>query len=318
MVLVVGGLLVAGAVGLIVSRQRPEGPSATTALPAAAPPRVAAPDPSAPEAAQPNASSSHASSPDASSPGAAPWEVADPTPVPPPPAERETPQKDEPDGTTTSKRTLYDRVLASTAWVLCPTGGNKLDSGTGCVMSRARRLVLTSDHVVEANDQVFVFFPTYQNDELVLQRDHYFKRATRIRGHVVARDRERDLALVELESLPAEARELALASGSPRPSDTIHTVGNPGTSGALWVYTPGTVRAVYAADYTTAEGRYHIHSRVVETNSAINEGDSGGPVVNDQGELVGVNQSHAVNAQLVSKSIDITEIRTFLRPYLPR
>jgi len=57
---------------------------------------------------------------------------------------------------------------------------------------------------------------------------------------------KRDLALIQLEgAIPTEARSLKLSKESPSPGQRVHSVGNPGASGALWVYTPGSVRQVY-------------------------------------------------------------------------
>ena len=56
----------------------------------------------------------------------------------------------------------------------------------------------------------------------------------------------------------------------------------------------------------------------METQAPINSGDSGGPVLNSKGELVAIAQAIAPNARLVSYSVDISEVRTFLAsPWKP-
>jgi len=90
----------------------------------------------------------------------------------------------------------------------------------------------------------------------------------------------------------------------------IHSIGNPATSQALWVYTNGTVRSVYPKKLITNAGEHEF--KVVETDSPINEGDSGGPVVNAAGELVAVTQAYTNNGRLVSYSVDVTEVKKFL------
>lgn len=49
-----------------------------------------------------------------------------------------------------------------------------------------------------------------------------------------------------------------------------------------------------------------------ETQSPINPGDSGGPVVNAAGELIGIAQSISPKARLVSYNVDISEVRAFM------
>ena len=65
----------------------------------------------------------------------------------------------------------------------------------------------------------------------------------------------------------------------------MHSIGNPGTSGALWVYTPGKVRQVYSKKWKAKLDERNIHTfqaKVIETDSPTNPGDSGGPLVNDR------------------------------------
>jgi hypothetical protein len=94
----------------------------------------------------------------------------------------------------------------------------------------------------------------------------------------------------------------------------VHSVGNPGGSGALWVYTPGKVRQVYQKNWRAeVDGKtLSFKAKVVETDSATNPGDSGGPLVNDQGELVGVTQGGAIKAQLLSTFVDVGEVKRIL------
>src|SRR5207249_1567090 len=81
---------------------------------------------------------------------------------------------------------------------------------------------------------------------------------------------------------------------------------------------PGAVRQVYRKQFSTSgkDGKdsFKVDARVVETQSPVNSGDSGGPVVNDQGELVAVVQGHAPDAQarLVSYFIDVSEVKALM------
>jgi hypothetical protein len=55
-----------------------------------------------------------------------------------------------------------------------------------------------------------------------------------------------------------------------------------------------------------------FEAKVIETDSPTNPGDSGGPLLNDKGELVGVTQGGATNAQLVSTFVDVSEVKQLL------
>src|SRR5882762_3736971 len=68
-------------------------------------------------------------------------------------------------------------------------------------------------------------------------------------------DIPRDLALIQLDSIPEDVLELKISSEGATPGDTVHSVGNPGVSGALWVYTSGSVRSVYKKKWKMIAGR---------------------------------------------------------------
>jgi S1-C subfamily serine protease len=217
----------------------------------------------------------------------------------------------EPDGAK-----VYQQVLKSICWIQSPRERGQLATGTGSLVDAKLRLVLTNYHVVGNADRVEAVFPQFERGKLIAERDYYVENLRRlgIRGRVVARDRTRDLALIQLQEIPRGVVAIPIAEASPMPGQSVHSVGNPGKSGALWVYTPGKVRQVYFKRWKAKIGdeTANFEAEVVETDSATNPGDSGGPLVNDQGELVGVTQGGAVGASLLSTFIDVSEVRRFL------
>ena len=185
---------------------------------------------------------------------------------------------------------IYKNTLHSTVWVLAKnTEGTS--SGTGVLVDKDRKLVVTNFHVVGDARAAVIFFPELKDDQPIVSRNHYLTNVKRlgVRGRVVAVDRKRDLALVQLQKLPAHAQALPLATQSIGPGEDVQSIGNPGSTEALWVYTSGTVRAVYQKKFRTGAGEHDF--KVVETQSPINSGDSGGPVVNSEGQLVAISQA---------------------------
>jgi S1-C subfamily serine protease len=210
---------------------------------------------------------------------------------------------------------VYQNALKSTVWIQSERGSS-LATGSGSLIDRRRCLVLTNYHVVGNIDRASVYFPAYRDGKDVIAERAYYRqhRERAIRGRVVARDPQADLAIIQLDRVPDGAQALVLAPRSPAPGQSVHSIGNPGGSGALWVYTPGRVRQVYHKRWQAElDGRRAtFEAKVVETDSATNPGDSGGPLVNDRVELVGVTQGGAVNAQLLSVFVDVTEVQRFL------
>ncbi|MFN4260871.1 MAG: trypsin-like peptidase domain-containing protein [Gemmataceae bacterium] len=210
---------------------------------------------------------------------------------------------------------IYQRALKSTVWILSPVGGGRAASGTGSLIDAQRKLILTNHHVVGNREEVMVLFPTIQNGKLVAEKDYYLdqvRAGNRISGKVIKTDSKRDLAVIQLESVPQGALALLLAAKSAGPGQDVHSVGNPGQSGALWVYTSGKVRQVYNKRWRSAPDGAEREAQIVETQSPTNPGDSGGPLMNDRGELVAVTQGGALDANLLSIFIDISEVRAFL------
>jgi S1-C subfamily serine protease len=223
-----------------------------------------------------------------------------------------------------SGKDIFQRVLRSAVWIAhaADTGDGRMGvaSGSGSLIDMAGRHVLTNFHVVGNQDAVSVFFPEFDgNKKLIAVRDHYVKKlfsSGGIRGKVVYRDRKRDLAIIQLPQLPAGVGPVPLAAESVGPGDSVHSIGNPGASGALWAYTPGSVKSIYPKKWAVPDfierKLYQFEATVVETTSPVNAGDSGGPLVNSRGELVAVTQGGVSAVGTISYFIDISEVRSVL------
>ncbi|MFT5522842.1 MAG: serine protease Do [Pirellulaceae bacterium] len=213
--------------------------------------------------------------------------------------------------TVVADQQVYRDTLQSTVWVLAKTSEGT-SSGTGVLIDAEKKLIITNYHVVGDARAAVIFFPAAKDDQPIVSRKHYLANVSRLgtRGRVLGVDRKRDLALIEVENLPSTAKAIELASDSIGPGEEVQSIGNPGATEALWVFTSGTVRAVYQKQFRTGAGEHDF--KVVETQSPINSGDSGGPVVNNQGQLVAIAQAISPKARLVSYNVDITEIREFL------
>jgi S1-C subfamily serine protease len=212
---------------------------------------------------------------------------------------------------------VYQKVLPGAVWVHSDMGNGLTSFGSGVLVDAQRRWVLTNYHVVRDRTNARVFFPSWQNGEVVSEKSFYMNNAFQlsIPGRVVATRQECDLAVIELERLPAEAQVVSMASTSARPGQVIHLIGNPGVDTGLWLYSFGKVRQVHRSRTPVGDGKgfsFIRDCRVVVSTMGTNPGDSGGPLVNDSGELVGLHASSIPSASVMSYGIDVTEIRNFL------
>jgi tetratricopeptide (TPR) repeat protein len=207
------------------------------------------------------------------------------------------------------------RPLPSSAFVISPTDDKMYSQGTGFVVDRAARLLITNRHVVGTKEDVFVSFPMYNNSgEVYTPRDYYMKKAPKIKGKVLAADPVHDLALVELASLPDEVAELPLAKKSPKVGDPAFMLGNPGNSTRLWITAAGRVASIDDRKLTYKENNQKVSARISEINVERQEGKgaSGGPVVNNANELIGVISAGQDDKPLAVICVDVTEVRSFL------
>jgi S1-C subfamily serine protease len=196
---------------------------------------------------------------------------------------------------------LVEQTVRATAWVVAsyenspkrPAASSFLTStGTGFLVDRTARLLITNEHVLGNSATVRVYFPWYQQGRLVRDRRQYVRYDRPVRGWVVAADPRRDLALIQLELVPPDVKPLSLAAAGPRRSERVVLVGNPGQSerDRLWVANTGTVQEIGPVTIKDPDTGRELRARVasLRTEEAVRKGNSGGPVVNARGQLVGV------------------------------
>lgn len=222
---------------------------------------------------------------------------------------------------------VYPYVLKSSVFILSLMKDNQhIAAGSGSLIDKKNRLVLTNHHVAGDARESVVFFPNYdKNGKLIAEKDRFTQQFRNRRemekkiiyAKVLAADQHIDLCLLQLSSLPPGVEALPVAKNSCRVGQRVHSVGNPGTSGALWVYAPGVVRQVYHRKWKVRDDMdgsiRDFDADIIETQSPTNHGDSGGPLVNDRGELVGVTQGVVVSqGTQLSLFIDLAEVRRFV------
>lgn len=167
--------------------------------------------------------------------------------------------------------------------------------GTGFVCDK-RGFIVTNQHVIQGADQILVGF-------------HGEKKP--VPAEVVKTDYKLDLALLKT-SLPADIPVLRLgSSGQVRPGEWVMAIGNP--LGLEHSVTVGVVSAVNRP--LTIGDRHYKH--LIQTDAAINRGNSGGPLFNLQGEVIGVNTAVSQSSQGIGFAIGIDLVRSVLSKWIP-
>jgi len=226
---------------------------------------------------------------------------------------------------------VYKKALKSTVWIVQPVtlgeGKSGLRTGSGSVIDVRQKLILTNYHVVDEIPEVTVCFPIFDKQgKLIPEKDKYTTslRENGLKGRVIAKDPTKDLALIKLNAdvhLPAGTPALRLAKESPEPSAKVHSIGSPGISSGLFNYTGGEVKIVSQKEWLakrspTDTNPLRLKAKVIETSSGTNKGDSGGPLLNDKCELVGVTQGVRfgdTGTNPVAYFIAVEEVRAVLK-----
>ena len=164
--------------------------------------------------------------------------------------------------------------------------------GSGVIVDR-RGLILTNNHVVEGADQIKVTLPD----------ERTFK------GRLVGGDRFTDLAVVRIE-----AKNLPVAalgdSAKLRVGETVIAIGNP-----LWIEGGPTVTVgvVSALGRSMEQSGLPMLHHLIQTDAAINQGNSGGPLVNLGGQVIGLNTALIPSAHGISFAIAVNDAKPVLR-----
>lgn len=195
---------------------------------------------------------------------------------------------------------------------------NVVYEASGFLIDSQRRWVVTNYHVVENERAVDVFFPVQGRDGgWIGDRDYYRNNRGRLAssgyysvGHVIAKDQTHDLAILRLDNEPYSAQALELEEGDPDPNTPVTLIGNPGDQ-YLWHWNSGSVDKTCLFNKTYTDG-HSVNFQALFLNLHSNHGNSGGPVVDDSGKVVGVLEAGAGEPYNFSVAVSDQEINNLL------
>ena len=179
-----------------------------------------------------------------------------------------------------SLQEIYKKVYPSVASISC-VHQSGTSTGTGIVMS-TDGYVITNYHVIENAQQIYV---------LLGDADEYT-------ASLVGGDETSDIAVLKVEAtnlVPAEFGDSDIL----RVGDAVVAIGDPLGSELRGTMTDGIISAINRD--LNLSGR---QMTLIQTNAALNSGNSGGPLINCYGQVIGINTMKMSNYSSTSSTVE--------------
>jgi S1-C subfamily serine protease len=153
------------------------------------------------------------------------------------------------------------------------SGGSQ---GTGFVVDTQGHIV-TNYHVVEGQDTIEV----------------HFQSGLKSYASIVGKDIDSDLAVIKVDVDPSQLVPLVFGdSDLVKVGQTVAAIGNPyGLSGTMTVGVVSARGRILDSMRQSSSGGYFSSGDTIQTDALINPGNSGGPLLNLNGEVIGVNRA---------------------------
>lgn len=166
----------------------------------------------------------------------------------------------------------------------------RVSLGSGVIIDGERGFILTNAHVIEGSTAIRV----------VLQDERQFD------VRIVGADPDSDLAVLQIDTdKPLPAIDMG-NSDDIMIGETIIAIGNP--FGFSHTVTTGVVSAVDRSIKTDDR----VFHNFIQTDASINPGNSGGPLLNINGELIGINTAIYAKAQGIGFAIPINKAKRII------
>ena len=162
--------------------------------------------------------------------------------------------------------------------------------GSGVIIDGTKGLILTNAHVIQKTGTI----------KVILENELEFE------ARIVGADPDSDLAVLKIDS---EDRLPDIKMGSSNDlmiGETVIAIGNP--FGFSHTVTTGVISAINRS--IRAEDR--VYHDFIQIDASINPGNSGGPLLNINGDLIGINTAIYANAQGIGFAIPIGKARKII------
>ena len=209
------------------------------------------------------------------------------------------------------KRTKYKgvavNIFKNNANAVVYIGNEKDHSmGTGSIMDK-NGTIITNWHVVGNASKVQIWL---KPDDLEKMDERVLMYEPNYTGTVIKKNKRKDLALIKVEGFPTNIKIIRFGKTSNLPvGSTVYSIGHPG--GQTWTFNSGMVTQIRPSYKWSYENSSHA-ANIIQHEVPTNPGNSGGPLFNEKGMMVGVNSFQKSDSELINFSVAVEEVEKFL------
>lgn len=199
---------------------------------------------------------------------------------------------------------IYQKAGPGVVFIFASMGSSKGSGGTGSIIT-PEGLIITNAHLFTQKDssKLLSNISVFLKPDRVTG-DHKTDLAKGYRGEILAYDLPLDLALIRIVSPDRLFETVPLADSETIDiGEQVYAIGHP-EQGGLWSLTTGVISARWK-NYGGVQGK-----DLFQTDASINRGNSGGPLLDDQASMIGIN---SMIARKAADGLTITDVNFSIR-----
>ena len=183
---------------------------------------------------------------------------------------------------------------------------NKWATGSGFFIKHNGLKIITNWHVVEGSKNVDVWLKPKENKEV----EYLLNNVDSYKGKVVKTNKKKDLAMIEIKGISHRIKPVIFGSYKKiKIGEMGFAIGHP--EGLGWTFTSGMISQIRPNHSWPYKNSRH-HASVIQTQTPINQGNSGGPLFNKRKELIGVNTFTTAKAENLNFAVSVDDLIEFI------
>ena len=183
---------------------------------------------------------------------------------------------------------------------------SKWATGSGFFIDHEGLKIITNWHVVEGTKNVDVWLKPKKKKEV----DYLLNNVDSYKGKVVKTNKKKDLAMIEVKEINHKIKPVNFGSfNKVKVGEMAFAIGHP--QGYGWTFTGDMVSQIRPNYKWKYENSNHKAS-VIQVQTRIQQGNSGGPLFNKRKELIGVNTFTTAKSENLNFAVSVDDLIEFI------